>query len=368
MTKNILHLIETTGPGGAENVFVSLVEGTEKQNFKSFPCITGPGWVYDSLLAKGIKPYIVFNRSGFDCRLLLNLIRIVRTLHIDIVHSHFFDISIYACIAARITRKKMLCTLHGFKDVKDKSNFFRLKKLLLNSLADRIVGVSNVLVEHFCVDLKFKKNKCNIIYNGIDLQRCRATKPASKKELGFDDQSTLIGMVGNLRSDKGHDNFIRTASLLLKHSGTNKNLYFIVAGQYNAKDKNVLDNLIYKEGITDRIHFIGYRSDVLSIVKIMDVFVVPSHFEGFSITTIEAMAIGVPVVSTRCGGPEEIIQDGVNGLLVPKKDPVSMANAISYLLDNKEVKQNIINNAEKKVNQFDSSVMINSYLTLYNEI
>ena len=117
------------------------------------------------------------------------------------------------------------------------------------------------------------------------------------------------------------------------------------------------------------IEFRGYTDNIESFFEEIDVFVISSLSEGFSLVAIESMLAGVPVISTKCGGPEEIINHEVNGLLVNIKSGRELANAITTLADDLELAGNIISNAERSVQtKFSLESQLCQYLNIYNEI
>src|SRR5207244_3560086 len=106
--------------------------------------------------------------------------------------------------------------------------------------------------------------------------------------------------------------------------------------------------LVAELNLQDRFFFLGFRSDVPNILRDLDVFVLPSSSEGLPFVALEAMATGKPTVMTRCGGPDEIVDDGVDGLLVPVSDPAAMAEKISLLISNPKYARTLARAAQEK--------------------
>lgn len=362
----VLHTIDTTGPGGAETVFINLIKGLDQKRFQSIAVIWGPGWVCDTLQKNGIEPIFVPSKGSFNTQYLLALIRIIRQHKINIIQSHLLGSNLYSSLAGLICRVPVISTFHGFVDTADKERLMGLKSRFINLGSGRIVFVSDRLLDHYVHRLGFSAQKSVTIHNGVDTSVFFPKKDDSiRVELGIGPEHVLIGAIGNIRPAKGYDVFLKSARRI---HDMNPNCRFLLAGQGSGRLYDKLLNLRKELNLEDVFFFAGFRADVSKVLNNLDIFVLPSVSEGFSISTIEAMACGVPVVVTRSGGPEEIVTEDTNGLLVPC-DPELIAGAAGRLLNNLDLKQKIIDNASKKLNdKFSLGSMTQSYQALYDTL
>jgi glycosyltransferase involved in cell wall biosynthesis len=150
-----------------------------------------------------------------------------------------------------------------------------------------------------------------------------------RQELGCGGESKLVGMIANISTCKGCDDFIRAARRV---ADTFPQVRFVSVGDIDPALRQPLFSLVRELGLQNRFFFLGFREDVPEILSELDIFVLSSLSEGLSIATIEAMAAGKPVVVTRSGGPEEIVEDGRTGFLVPPANPDALAERICDVL------------------------------------
>ena len=362
----ILHSIDTTGPGGAETVFVNLIIGLDKQKFKSLAVIRGPGWVRDSLCANDVDPIFVQSRGRFNIMYLWELVRVIRKHKIDIVQSHLLGSNLYCSLAGMICRVPVISTFHGFVDSSETERLMSLKVRIINWGSKKIIFVSDMLRNHFIQKHGFHKNKAVTIYNGVDTSIFKPQKDDSvRKKLGILSNHILIGAVGNIRPAKGYDVFLRAARLIYEHCPESR---FVVAGQGEGRLYNSLIDLRQTLGLEKVFHFLGFQSDSAKLMNNLDLFVLPSKSEGFSISTIESMACGLPVVATKCGGPEEIVTHGNNGLLVGHKHD-DIAAAVIKLVENRDLKNKLSANSFETINKlFSLKRMIEKYTSIYGNL
>lgn len=237
-----------------------------------------------------------------------------------------------------------------------------LKRLLINLGSRKIVFVSDRLREHYVHHLGFSARKSITIYNGVDTSVFYPNKDDSiRKELGIGAEHVVIGAVGNIRPAKGYDLFLKAARLVYDQ---HPECRFVVAGQGSGPLYQKLLQLRDDLGLQDVFFFIGFRPDAAQVYNNLDIFVLPSTSEGFSISTIEAMACGIPVIVTRSGGPEEIVaNDCVHGTVVECSE-LDIANALNRYVEKIDVKIKI-DESESFPNKFKLLIMVASYAQFY---
>ena len=362
--KTIFHVIETVGPGGAETVFIQLATRDSKE--RNIAALPGPGWVADSLKAEGVAPLdLSISRARVDLGLYRNLVRHIRENNVDLLHSHTLGVSVYACLAGIRTGTPVVCTLHGEPDLGRSERWRTIKLAILRRGAAKIVLVSNHLRDLFVRESRIPAGRTAVVHNGVDCDRHSAGPDRTfRAELGISDDCFLFGAVGNVRALKAYDNLLRAAAIAVK---TNPKLRFAVVGEGSGTLLEELLRLRAELGLQDIVHFAGFRPDITPPLRSFDAFVLSSKSEGFSIATVQAMASGLAVVATRSGGPEEIVTDGVDGLLVPRADPEALASAMLRLAGDNELRATLGRNARASARaKFSLAKMLESYEEIYD--
>jgi len=359
---NILHLIDTTGPGGAETVFIELADRLRDDGHRSTVVIRGEGWVHDELSRRGLEPIVLPCRGSFAAGFLQALMRLIRERRIDLIQSHLLGSNVYAAMAGMLTRRPVVATYHGMVDISPNERFRSLKQWVMRQGIDRYVVVSQRLLESIEGNGLIDRSKTRVIYNGVDIGRYPTARPI----LG-DRQEIVIGSLGNIRPAKAYDVLLKAARLVIdRKSGVR----FVIGGE--GKGRSLYRELKALRGelkLEQQVSFRGFVEDTKGFLSELDLFLLTSSSEGFSIATIEAMASGLPVVATRCGGPEEIIDDGIDGRLVTADDPPAIAQAVLELLDDPPVAKKLAGQGQQKVKErYSMDTMIDSYQNLYHEV
>jgi len=361
---NILHTIDTTGPGGAETVFIELLSQLDKSQYKATVVIRGRGWVYDELHRRGFNPHIVKAKGSFNFKYLYNLIKIIRKEQINIIQSHLFGSNVYCCLAGWLSNTPVITTFHGAVDFSGE-RLIQAKFRIINTVAKYIVVVSENLKTQILKKVPLNPNKLKVIYNGIDTNKFQPNKNESlKKELALANNDIIVGAIGNIRKPKAYDILIRAAAIAVKQM---PHIKFVIVGE----NKNTLYEELIKQRsdlkLDNNVLFLGFRNNVTEILNGLDLFLLSSTSEGFSISTIEAMACGVPVIVTKSGGPQEIVTHNHDGIIVNINSSTEIAEAILKLAQNQTLQNQLTTNALNTVkNLFTIETMIETYKKLYS--
>jgi len=206
-----------------------------------------------------------------------------------------------------------------------------------------------------------------VIANGVDPSRFSTTRDESvRRELGIAEHEVLVGAIGNIRRPKSYDVFLRAAAFLRSRSDRYR---FVIVGEPSGSLYEELLDLRKKLQLETAVSFLGLRSDVPTLLRGFDVYVSSSTTEGFSIACVEAMASGVPVVATRSGGPEEIVEDGVSGLLVPTQQPDLLGEAIQKVAEDRALAARLRERALARVHErFTLPVMLREYERVFSQV
>lgn len=364
--KTILHVIDTTGPGGAETVFINLLRALQKTDYRNIVVLRGEGWVAEEVRALGIEPLLVDSKGSFNMSYLITLRRMVAKEAVDLIHTHLMGSNVYGALLAILTRKPMIATFHGAVDVSARERFLGIKFGIVGLGAKAIVCVSKKLQKDLVDRGTLPVKKLLLIYNGVDpTVFSDKIKSGLRQELGLPKDATLVVSIGNIRPAKGYQYLIDAAVSL---GNSDNDIHFVVVGHQKEVLFNQLLGQIAQAPVQPKIHWLGFRRDVANILSQADIFLLPSISEGFSISTVEAMMVGVPVIATRSGGPEEIIVDGETGILVPIENSEAIVGAIQAL-DDPQIRKKLAEKArENAFCRFSLATMLDQYRDLYEHL
>ncbi|MBI5252794.1 MAG: glycosyltransferase family 4 protein, partial [Euryarchaeota archaeon] len=241
----------------------------------------------------------------------------------DLIHAHYaVPQGFLGVLLKKVLRKPLVVTLHGSDiTVLGRGAAKPLMSFVLNN-SDAIIAVSEFLRRE-TINLGASKEKIKVIYGG-------APYPPMSRLVEKLQDGRRITFIGSLVRQKGVDVLIR-AFVEVKKKLPDAELVIVGDG----REKKSLEKLSSELGI--EVNFLGYREDLSSILEKSAVLVLPSKEEGFGLTLLEAMAVGVPVVASRVGGIEEIIEHEYNGILFEKENSKELAEGIIRILENKEL-------------------------------
>ena len=365
--KTILHCIDTTGPGGAETVFIDLATRLPVEKYRAVVTIRGKGWVYEELCRRGVSPVILDAKGSFNWSYLRALCSLIRREQVDLVQSHLLGSNVYCAMAGLLTRTPVVTTFHGSVDIGEQERFKGLKFGAINAGAHCVIAVSEDLRTDILERTALRSDKMRVIYNGIDtsmFQRSRVNR--LRRQFGWADDEVIIGSLGNIRPAKGYDILLRAAALLEQ----NKRSYrFVIAGQGKGQLYDELLRLREQLGLEDRVLFLGFTDDAAEFLSNLDLFLSTSISEGLPLSAIQAMVAGVPLLATRCGGYEELVSEGENGLLVEINNPGAIADALELLASNAGLRTRLAKQAKQHViKTFDLGVMLSGYEKVYDAL
>ncbi|TVZ55384.1 glycosyltransferase involved in cell wall biosynthesis [Lutibacter sp. Hel_I_33_5] len=233
----------------------------------------------------------------------------------------------------------------------------------LHPRVDAIICNSKFVFNHVKKQLLPKhKHKPILIYKGYNSDWFPEHKPFNLENLGIPKSATVACFIGNHRKVKGTKYFLQSSY----HLSSKKEIHYLLIGKNT--DANDLISIAKKSPIANKIHILGVRSDVISLLKSTDIYVQTSLSEGFGRAISEAMSVAKPIVMTDAGGCTELI-DKESGIIVPVKNPQKIAKAISYLSDNKSNRKEMGKKAKERINSvYHINNTINDTLSLYKKL
>jgi glycosyltransferase involved in cell wall biosynthesis len=262
------------------------------------------------------------DRGPLDPRVLTALLSLCRREKVAIWHGHDYKSNLIGLLLRPFWPMALVTTVHGWvRHTRSTPLYYAIDRSCLR-FYERVVCVSEDLYQT-CRDLGVSERRCLLIENAIDTDRFsrRCGTEEAKRRLGLPPGGFSIGSVGRLSEEKAHDLLIHAVDRLIRQG---HDVSLLIVGEGSQHEK--LSSLIAELGRQDRIRLCGFQSDVVSMYEAMDLFVLSSLREGLPNVVLEAMALEVPVVSTRIAGIPRLIEDGRNGLLI---DPGSIDGLVA---------------------------------------
>lgn len=309
----------------------------------------------------------------FQLSVVFQLARIIKERGIDIVHCQLHKPTVYGTLAAYMKGKNLKVVSH----VRGLNRTRTLRRKLFNRALfrriSRIIAVSNAVRDDIMrTNFISSPGKVVTIYNGIDVKAFMdsdLTREEARTQLGLSGKDAFVyGTVGRLAETKGQEVLLRAFARVYEKYPKS---WLIITGKGRLESK--LKALSAELNIHEHVVFLGYRTDILEVLKAFDVFVLPSIAEGLPGALLEAMATGIPVIASQVGGVPEILNDPSLGLMVSPSSMDELASAMERLGSMDEVRRNMIGEAlrERVLKEFTKEKMISAisreYVTLMNE-
>lgn len=332
--RRVLHLITRLPIGGAERMLLGVLRNLDATRFDSIVCcIQDRGELADEVESLGIPVHALglMVRGGFDRQVVPALRRLIREQKVELVHSHLYHANLYGRLATWREGIPIIASVHN---TYTRRKWHRhLINRLLARLTFRITAGSADVERDILNHDRVAPEKMARLPNSIDLDRVATSlsPAAAKQQLGFGSADLVIATVGRMEEQKGHA-FLLDAFARLRQmpelDGMPLRLLVVGDGRLKAATEQRAAEL----GIAEACRFPGSIKDLADVYRSVDVFVMPSLWEGLSLAMLEAMAAGLPMVATDVGGARDVLGDNVRGILVPAGDAAALAQAINGLL------------------------------------
>jgi glycosyltransferase involved in cell wall biosynthesis len=325
----ILYLLDCTGDagGGAERLAVSVLTNLDPQVYDRYMCLSrsSEGYLVEHAKAAGVKVFQLKRRSRYDFLPWLRLVRLMRREKIEILHTHKHGSNFWGAIISLVTGGPVfLAHEHSWQYSGSRVRIL-IDRFLIARRATRMIAVSApdrdamISIEHI------SPGKIVVVPNGITF-KAPTDVEAVRDELQLPSGALVMACVG-VRVEKRVDLVIRALDLL---RSDHPNLQLLVIGDYQSELER-LRGLAESLRLSDRIRFLGERHDVPSLLAVSELAVLASDREGAPLAILEYMAAGCAIVASRVGGIPNMIEDGVEGLLVQPGDPEWLARSLGEL-------------------------------------
>jgi glycosyltransferase involved in cell wall biosynthesis len=330
MRRKILLLVVGLGVGGTEAHVLELASRLDSKKFDVVVCsLKALGVLGHELQARGIRVISLQGKGKFDFRVLARLRDVIAQEQPDLVQSFLF----WANVAARVlglAHRKMFVVSSYHDEVVQEGWWERLVDRLTMRWTRKIVCCSEAVRRSVESAIGGNPSQFAVIPFGVEASQYSGHALASREEIGLPGGRPLIGTVCRLVEPKKGLTVLLEAVAKIKQDGAAPDFQLVIVGEGPAEQD--LRAQAVRLGIDAHIVFLGVRRDVHRVLPLLDVFVLPSLYEGFGIAILEAMAAARPVVATTVGGIPEFVRDGETGMLVKPGDAVSLAQALALLL------------------------------------
>jgi len=363
----VIHIVPMLSPGGAERVAVHIATGLNRRRFEPI-VISFANRVdcdLDRLLDQaGVEVRYLGKRPGFDYRMYFRLPPELHECQPDVVHTHL-HVFRYA-LPFLLLRKKvsLLHTVHNLAEREIEPGLRWLQRYALNH------GVVPVAVaEEVANSLGrlYGIQRCRVVPNGIPID-CYASPQLPGREWrareGFKESDVLFVCVARFAPQKNHALLLNSFA---QGPASNPNAHLVLVGEGILQER--LEAQAKNLGLTHQVHFLGLRTDIPEVLGAADVFVLSSDFEGNPLSVMEAMAAGLPIVSTGAGGVPDLIESGKEGILVQPGDVQGLSDSMTFLLRNRELRKCMGMAAARRAREhFDVPVMVRAYEKIYENL
>lgn len=356
--------------GGAERQLFELAVRLDRSRYlPEVVCLSQVSEPFGALLRQGGVPVETLGRSGHrDLGRALRLAGLIEKRAAHLVHSYLLAANAYTYVATRLSgrRRPYIASSRtcippaGWWSMRVHARAFRSAKAVIAN-SRRVMEFTRGL---YGVD----ERRLHIIPNGVDLTDPRAgregARAAARAALRLPDDAVVVGTIGRLSPEKNPRLFLEMAARV---AAVTRGSLFIMVG--DGKEMGELRGRAERLGLSDRLMLLGARQDVGSLLSGFDLFVSPSDTEGMPNAVMEAMAAGLPVVATRVGGTDEVVEEGSTGYLVERGDLAALTERTAQLVADPEARRLMGRRGRERVErEFSIQRMVTSTMALYDEV
>lgn len=360
----IVFVVNGFAVGGGEKKLLELVSKLRRFHADEFHltvCSVGQGGpLQGEFESTGVKT-VVFPKTGkYDISLVWKVKQLLKEEKADIVQTTLFYADVIGSLAARLAGIKNILS---WEAITQPYNFKHLAAYRLAGKAFQYsIAVSHAIQNQVIVERHLPPRKTLTIPYGIDLEHFTPrTNPKWRKEMGFKPTDLLLGTIARLTRQKGHAFLLDAVPAILKQF---PQAHFLLVGDGPLNEK--LQSHANRLGVGNAVHFLGFRRDVREILNALDVFVLPSLYEGLPNAVLEAMACGLPVVATHVDGTPEAVRHHQTGILVPPENAGELARALTDLLARPDLMKRMGRAGRERVESvFALKTQIDQFVQLY---
>lgn len=360
----VLHVINHLGSGGAESLLRDALPIMKKTIEVEVLLLTDKGNVFaDELVDLDVKVDVIPFKKLMSFKNVFFIRKYVKKGNYDVVHVHLFPAQYWVVLAMLFLRKapKLIFTEHSTHNRRREKALFKLIEKPLYHRYDAIVSISQKTQENLLLWITPAKDqfeKYCVVENGVNLEKFQTATPYQKNALveGIKEEDKLICMIARFVKEKDQSTLIKAMNVLGEH------IHVLLIGEGPLLEE--MRALTQKLRLEKRVHFFGFRQDIPSILKTVDLVVLSSHWEGFGLAAVEAMAANKPIIGTDVDGLKGIIVD--HELLFEAGNVSELSKKIEYLLMNEDIYHQKLSYVKERAKQFSIREMVEKYLLIYD--
>lgn len=370
----VVNIIYSLKSGGLENGLVNIINRTPSDRYRHvIICLTEADDFAKRIHSPDVRIIELHKKPGHDFAMYWRLWRLLCVLKPAIVHTRNLSTLELQVLAFLCPGVKRVHGEHGrdMNDLDGSNRKYNVLRRFMRRIVQHYITVSKDLELWLRQVVDVSADKVKQIYNGVDLERFTGNGDSvelSVPEGYLQEGDVVVGTVGRLAEVKNQISLLRAFAQCLKRNpqkGACFRLLLVGDGPMREKLQQEADIL----GLGEQVWFAGNRDDVPDLMRLMDVFVLPSLAEGVSNTILEAMATGLPVIATEVGGSPELVVDGESGLLVPVDDDQALTDAMEMLLNSKELRKKMGSNSRRRIHEsFSWPKTVEQYLSVYDKL
>jgi glycosyltransferase involved in cell wall biosynthesis len=365
----VLHILDWLSRGGVEVLELDVCRNARANGLELTFVATGGGDLEDDFRLSGAEFIRLQRRFPLDASLILQLRKIIKERGIQVVHSHQAVEGLHAYFATVGTQTKRVLSFHG-GIVLDAKNRHTLRFLIPRVDANVAVGID--FLNYLRAEGGFHTNgNFVVILNGVDPRRLQSANRKLRAELDLSDEDLLFGMVANFYSEPRKDQMTVCRALPALFTRAPKIHFAFVGGFSTPTPQMYTDCVSYcrQHGISDRVHFLGRRSNIADVLGSLDVFVFSSLHEGLPIAVIEALMVGIPTVVSDIGPMLEVSDNGAYAQVFRAKDSDDLADKLIQLAEDPERRRQLGAKAKQWATQrFGIETYISNLIDLYSKL
>lgn len=353
----VIQMLPRLSVGGAERVVINIMEqldptGYEVELVCLKPATSPAAFLEAELRERGFKITTV-GRSRFDIRGFIDLYRIFKSVKPNIIHTHLFSADIAGRVIGKLARvPHIISTLHNPNH--SEGVIRRLIRKVTNYQVDALVSVSETVKNYLEEYERPSSKKMTVIFNGIEVEKYSGTVSSDKEVL-------TIGAVGRLTYQKGFDVLLEAVALLPQA------VQVVIAGEGEAQP--LLEEVIVKYNLQARVRLVGVQKDISHFLSTIDIFVLPSRWEGLPLVILEAGAAKLPVIVSDIPSIGEVITPDTTGLVFSGNNAVELKEQLERLIEDADLRVELGTNLQNIVyEKFSLRGMMQAYQTLYQDV
>jgi len=360
---SIARLITWLPVGGIERKLIAVLARLDRRKFTPMIiCLRERGILADDAEKLGIPVTVCQLRSRIDPASIWRLSRLLRERKVQLVHTHMYRANTSGTIAAKLARVPVnIANIHNLNTWETRRQLWQDR--LLTRGRDAVIAVSQAVADDYRSRIPQAAGKLHVIYNGVDESVFYPGQDSELQEsLSLPPEIPVIGIIGRLVEHKGHD------LLLLSLSRLPADLPWRLLIVGDGPNRGHLQELTLGLGLSGKVSFLGLRHDIGRIMRVLNIFTLPSRREGFANVILEGMASGLPCVVTAVGGNPEAVVDGETGFLIAADDGNALYAHLRTLLTDAELRRAMSAAALERSKLFSLGKMVQRIEELYSSL